>query len=123
MRTFLVIKLFLENLALQSILTNVVFGLYSDPGARYSLKSNHQFPSVGPSTVLDDQLTVSSGSGPSSPGPATPLSASVEEDMIFPVSAGELLLSLLATSNINYKWIRFGYFYYFEHFAETSLSL
>ncbi|XP_071848804.1 E3 ubiquitin-protein ligase RNF10-like isoform X3 [Apostichopus japonicus] len=61
------------------------YGIY--PSARYSLKSNHQFPSVGPSTVSDDQLTVSSGSGTSSPGPATPLSASVEEDMIFPVSA------------------------------------
>ncbi|PIK56804.1 putative RING finger protein 10-like [Apostichopus japonicus] len=41
------------------------YGIY--PSARYSLKSNHQFPSVGPSTVSDDQLTVSSGSGTSSP--------------------------------------------------------
>lgn len=60
-----------------------IYGNY--PRARYSLKSNRHFPSVGPSSsVSDDQPALSSGSSTASPGPATPLSASVEEDLIFP---------------------------------------
>lgn len=57
------------------------------PRVRFSLQSNRHFPSFGSSSVSDDQLTLSSGSGTSSPGIATPLSTSVEEELLFPPPA------------------------------------